>query len=481
MSKKVSNATKKKVQSSSQSFSDEPMVFPKKSVKKPPAKKTVKKTQKSSESNEEVIVPTKKDKVAKQPKPTEEAKVSTNELTEESNEDTISFLTDSDFMNLLPPPSIVDQPVVIYRLPKSENTLSFVKCPHSACNNVISSMSEMFQREIDNAQRKSMDQNGRHMTTAEYNIFVSTTYDKYGNIFDNGALDRSVTVFDNPTKQLIKAYSDEFFNKNRRQMNQDEYNSMIESITNYNDDNKIKQVKDLYFKYFSKRMTIRDYEDYTGESNTYLGLVIKEIIRLYDMDISDEKYYELIDRVARNEIDDQEKDFYMKHGREIIAYVKFTPLSDALKRVTSTNSFVLEKECCRVNVMQRIIVPQGRDFNDRRIDEEGIKHGIKHGNVVLQKLSKPIPYNPYTFRPELLEDEILKAKKPIKRSTKLLEKIKKQETFFADMPPTDEDEFQEEPFVPFVAVSNEKITHKVHTGVRNLITYKTTGRRIIAR
>jgi hypothetical protein len=448
---------------------------------------------------------------------------------EESDEDDLSSvaqLMDIDFKGRLPPYQSTDIPAIVYRLPKSENTLAFVKCSHTGCNNVISAMSEEFQREIDNAQRKCMSQNGRQMTTAEYNSFVSTTYDKYGNIFEKGGLDRSLTVFNTETKALIKKKKEEFFNIQDRHMTQDEYNDMVDSLSAYDDNSIIQDLKKWYFLHFSKKMTISDYEDYTGESDSALGRMTRELIKYTEPGFTDEQFNQLIEDIAPDlNIGKREVAFYKIYGRNIVNHFKFSSVGNVIKRITSTNSYVLEKECCRVNIMQRVIVPQGRDFNNRRIEEVIVRDGgaFMHGNVVMKKLEKPIPYNPYTFKPEMADEQIIFSEKPsvrvirkqdvnsgkpIVRSAKEVKEhrekeqhiisskkstvraLKNDEHLFPPMPGEDND-FEEEVFRPFISVgkiredpftvSNEMITHKIYTGIKGMETYKISGRIVSTR
>lgn len=398
---------------------------------------------------------------------------SSSESSEESEED--YKLTDNDFIGLVGDPSYTEASVVTYQIPSTENTLVNYRCTHSACNRIIGSMSLMFEKEIENAQMKCRREHGRNMSTDEYNLFVDSSYDNYNVVFEKGALDRSATIYDKRTMELISDKQREFYEKNKRRMTQDEYNDMIDSLTVYEEGNtadKLKKIKELFFSHFSRRMSLDDYESYMGDSNTNIGKIMRLVFSNYTSDLS-KKEYNLVLKNAFEKILVQEsaKEFILLNGRTILDFMKFRATPGAATRCASVNSKVLESECCRVKIMQTLIISKGRDSYNRGIVEEG----IKHGNVVMERFPKPYEFNPFDMDEDLLSLPTVKKSKRNLINSKVVPTL----SDFPQMPP--DDDFEDEEFVPFAYKTKEKITHKIHTGVPGYVTYKISNRQIIAR
>lgn len=502
-----------------------------------------------------------------------------------SDEETISMLTDDMFSESIGEPVCTDLSVIEYRMPKSEYMLSFIKCPHSSCNRVISDMSDMFQSKIDGAQQQSQKQKGRNMTVEEYNTFVSTTYDEYGNVFNKGGLDKSVTVYSDDIMHDISLHRRKFLAENEREMTSDEYNEYIEHYVEpkikYNGKyaNYIETTKQEFAKHFRRKMTISDFEDYSGNSDTALGKmsrqlistytitsakhaflkhfgytlltngddilevsdlaaiarqmlqnnadkevfleyikstgnvtkdivneysdytlakITRQLINTYSDTITDNEYNDLVNQFfarANKMVTEKQAQFYKAYGREIIRHQVFIPDAGELDRIVSTNSYVLESECCRLNIMQRIVLPEGRNYNDRQIVEEG----ERYGNIVQQKLVKPIPYNPFTFGNELAKMQLdmpvktIRSARGVPQTIAIADDIEGRLNIFPLMPDTSGFDFEDEAYDPFAVeqpkgmpykvlpVSHETVTHKIFTGVEGMETYRIAGRTIIAR
>ena len=399
-------------------------------------------------------------------------------------------LTDSDFMSMpyIGQPNYKDIDVIEYRMPKSENTLSFIKCPHNGCNRVIAGMSERFQDELDNEQRKIKSQKNRGMTVSEYNEFVATTYDRYGNVFSLGGLDRSVIMYDTDTKRDIATHKKQFFEMHGRRMTTDEYNDYERTIIKFSGvyANYVNDTKREYAIHFGRTMSVNDYEDYSGNSGSSIGALSRRLINAYKKGITDEEYNDMVSTFAVGTplVGPHEIAFYKAYGRQMIRHNIAPPRAGTLGEVASTNTSVLMSECCRINIMQRMVLRDDKPYNDRNIKEEG----EAQGNVVRRKLDKPIPYNPFTFNSEMARKQpsapsriALPAIRTSSRTMEIADDVNAVVDMYPSMPDTSGFDFELDVYNPFTNTPREMVTHEVYTGIRGMSTFRIAGRSITAR
>lgn len=376
----------------------------------------------------------------------------------EGDDDGSTVLVDSDFAVDVYPPQYDSVSEVVYRIPDTERTIGFVRCPHTNCGRVISDMAARFSEEVDNAQRKSLREKQRGMTTEEYNEFVGTTYDRYGNIFEKGALDRVATIYDTDTRRAIDSYKKEFQEKNQRRMTVEEYNDYVDGLdkskTQYSFF--METTKEAYREHFGTRMQAWQFDAYTGHGETTMANTARAISNEYRSDLSDAEYMNLVDSHVPETVSTMEAEFLKGYGRKIMGWMT-REQTDILDTVVKSNSTLLMKECCRMNIARRIIIHQGRDATDRGIKERG----VMRGNVVEERLEKPIPYRPYEF-----EEQV---------------KVHEMDMEFPIMPAITDNFVREEEDASYNREEPEQVARfKVYTGIPGMETYRVTGRKVRA-